>query len=257
MCGKKDRSRRSLMTVAIVCSVLLAIPVAYYAVCYTLRVGRFDITQPRPSASDDAIRRHDELCRRASLEHPRIVFLGDSITQGWETTGADPWDEYFAPLQSFNMGVFGDRIQNLLWRLVDGALEGVEPEVVVLLIGTNNSRFYSATEIVRGIHAVVDHVRDACPQASIVVLALLPRGSPNSAERHIVGRVNRRLQDELKTRDATFVEIGDCFLDESGEIPMTLMPDRLHPSSEGYRLLAERLYPMLRRLLQERQRDRG
>ena len=243
------------MTVAIVCSVLLAIPVAYYAVCYTLRVGRFDITQPRPSASDDAIRRHDELCRRAPLEHPHIVFLGDSITQGWETAGSDAWDEYFAPLQSFNMGVFGDRIQNLLWRLEQGAAEGVEPEVVVLLIGTNNTRFYSATEIVRGIHVVVDHLRNACPRASIVVLALLPRGRPNSAERHVVDHANRHLKEDFDTSDVIFVEIGDCFLDESGEIPTKLMPDLLHPSRDGYRILGARLRPVLRRLLQERQRD--
>ena len=70
-----------------------------------------------------------------------ILFLGDSITDGWhwDTGGKNLWAKHFAPRHAANFGIGYDRIQNVLWRIENGELDGISPEIVILLIGTNNA----------------------------------------------------------------------------------------------------------------------
>jgi hypothetical protein len=68
-----------------------------------------------------------------------IAFIGDSITQNWESVGAAVWKELGAKYKLINLGVAGDRTQHLLWRFEQGQLDGLKAKVAVVLIGTNNT----------------------------------------------------------------------------------------------------------------------
>ena len=80
---------------------------------------------------------HEQLMNQTKMhgKEAQIVFLGDSITQGWRYSGAPIWDKFYAPRHAFNYGVGGDRTENILWRLANKEFDGVNPKVVVLMIG--------------------------------------------------------------------------------------------------------------------------
>lgn len=84
---------------------------------------------------------------------PTIVFDGDSITNRWETTGRETWPRFAG--QAADFGIEGDRTENLLWRLGKGQVDGMDPKLIVLLIGTNNVGRDSPEEIAGGIRSVV------------------------------------------------------------------------------------------------------
>ena len=68
-----------------------------------------------------------------------VLFIGDSITQGWEGEGKNVWSRYYSPRQAINLGIGGDRTQHVLWRLDNGNLKGLKPKAAVVMIGTNNT----------------------------------------------------------------------------------------------------------------------
>src|ERR1700683_5522093 len=109
-------------------------------------------TQPAQSAADTAapklerngqiearfLRLHQEFLRRGAQGKIGVLFLGDSITELWNTTGRDVWARFYFNLYPANFGISGDQTQNVLWRIENGELDNINPKVVVLLIGTNN-----------------------------------------------------------------------------------------------------------------------
>ncbi|HEV8692009.1 MAG TPA: putative glycoside hydrolase, partial [Ideonella sp.] len=70
---------------------------------------------------------------------PEVVFIGDSITEHWESAGREVWQRHYAKYHALNLGFGGDRTENLLWRLQHGEIDGLAPKVTVLMIGTNNT----------------------------------------------------------------------------------------------------------------------
>lgn|GEM_PF-3497790 len=256
----RTRFGRCLATICGIFAISLVAVVGFYGMCFVFRAGHFDILKPRPNASEQAMSRHDALCEASCRVPTRIVFLGDSITEGWSTRGKQVWESEFAGLGAFNMGVSGDRIQNLLWRLDHGATDCATPAGVVLEIGTNNVHYYSADEIVRGIGAAVERIQRLHPNTSILVLSLLPRDRPESRARSIVRQVNSQLVESLKDKERVEVlDVGKDFVDAEDEIPTYLIPDLLHPSESGYRQLAILLRPWIRRIdrLGDPQSSRG
>src|SRR6516225_6631717 len=85
--------------------------------------------------------RHEAYVAEAKKGGIDLLFLGDSITDGWRwgKGGSKIWPQLYAPRHAANFGIGYDRIQNVLWRVENGELENIHPKVVVLLIGTNNS----------------------------------------------------------------------------------------------------------------------
>jgi beta-glucosidase len=176
----------------------------------------------------------------------RLLFVGDSITEGW---GGQPvWNEVFAPFRAANFGIGGDTTSNVLWRLQHGAAGRLEPKAVVLLIGTNN--FWvnkdEPADVVEGIKAVVGLLRASFPSARILLLGIFPRDEqPDGESRLKVEAVNRQLP-ALADGEHVFVhDIGRVFLEPDGRISKTIMPDFLHLSPEGYRRWAEAILPIL------------
>jgi beta-glucosidase len=141
-----------------------------------------------------------------------------------------------------------------LWRLNNGAVDGISPKVTVIMIGTNNAghRQDSPEDIAAGIAEIIKTLRSKCPETKIVLLAIFPRGADNNdALRKLTNGANEIIKGYGKDKDVTFVDINASFLDADGKLPKEVMPDLLHPNEEGYRLWAEALEPTLVKLLGE------
>src|SRR5438876_9285320 len=102
------------------------------------------------------IKRHKQFLEIVKQGNPHVVFLGDSITQGWEGNGKNAWQKHFAPLKAINLGIGGDQTGHVLWRITEGGeFETIRPKVVVLMIGTNNTGGHKAEDIAGGITEIV------------------------------------------------------------------------------------------------------
>lgn len=199
-----------------------------------------------------------ELARRGGID---ALFLGDSLTDYWRSTGEVAWSRCFAPLRAANFGISGDRTQQLLWRLTQGELEGLKPpKVVVLLIGTNNldaglgenslTPRNSVPEIVEGIAEVAGTIQRQVPTCHLLLHGLLPRGLPEAPVRREISMINQQLQS-LHAGDSsvTFADLGPRLLSPDGTTGSAFDSDMLHLSAAGYESWAGLLEPMVRRLL--------
>ncbi len=182
-------------------------------------------------------------------EAVRLVWLGDSITEWWPRVGEDSWREHWLPRASINLGLGGDSTQHLLWRLRHGALDGLQPQVVVLAVGTNNLHLSGHDEVtvVGGIEAVVAELRQQLPDIAIVVSAILPRGRRASDPmRGRIQVINAALEQRLAGREnITFIDAGPLMLEDDGGIDRSIMRDYLHLTDAGYRRWAEALLPAI------------
>ena len=182
-----------------------------------------------------------------------VLFLGDSITEAWEKNGEKVWEKNFTRLHAANFGIGGDTTQNVLWRVTQGgALKGVKPRVVVLMIGTNNFGLHgdSPEAVLGGIKAIVEALRRESPAAKMLLLDIFPRGNPGDPLRRKVMEANRLLEAYAKENpEVTRLRIWDEFMNEDGTLPPEVMPDKLHLSEKGYAIWAEAMLPALQRLL--------
>jgi lysophospholipase L1-like esterase len=181
-----------------------------------------------------------------------IVFIGDSITQGWEGAGPKKvWEKYYGQRKALNFGVGGDRTQHVLWRFEHGQLDGLKPKVAVLMIGTNNSNKDDNTEsdILQGVTAIVEQIRSRLPQTKIVVLGIFPRGANFSAQRGKILQVNQALAKLADGQMIHYVDFGSQLIERDGSISKSIMGDYLHLTEAGYEIWGAALEPKLKELL--------
>jgi beta-glucosidase len=121
---------------------------------------------------------------------PPLLFVGDSITDGWTTNGAAAWNARFAPEGAVHAGIGGDMTQGVLFRMGAGGElpAGYAPRLVVLMIGTNNLGSTPAC-VIDGVRAVVKLFKSRSPQTKVLLLAILPRDGNDKAGRQRRGRV--------------------------------------------------------------------
>jgi len=211
-----------------------------------------------PRSSTDAItptpkdvERHREFLERIKRGNIDLVFFGDSITDGWTTEGENTWSR-FAIYSPANFGVSGDRTEHLLWRLQNGELEGINPKVVVLLIGTNNIGAIQGERpewVFSGVEKIVETIRSRLPNATIVLHAIFPRDASASDSRKRVGEVNEKIAKLADGKKIIFADFGASFLDANGEISADVMPDGLHLSRKAYDIWYQQLEPLLAKLM--------
>ena len=208
-----------------------------------------DPTVPAVKADKDGkpnekfIKMHEEFIERAKKGDIEVLFLGDSITQGWKGNGKEVWNEAFGQYKTANFGIGGDRTQHVLWRITSGELEGIKPKVVVLMIGTNNTRSDPPDKIAEGIEKIVGTIKDKTG-AKVLLLAVFPREDPKGEQtemyREKIGKINERiakLDDGGKT--VRYLDLKDKFVEPDGSISEKIMPDKLHLSKEGYQRWAD------------------
>lgn len=202
--------------------------------------------------SDVFLSQHERFLKRGKAGPIDLLFIGDSITAGWESVGKQVWAEYYAGLNAASFGVGGDRTQNVLWRIEHGELEGISPKVVVLLIGVNNG---GKPDAFPGVRKIIDEIRSRLPASRILLLGVFPHGNePTSPPwipraRASIVELNKLLGSLDDGEYVRFLDIGGRFLDESGAISKEIMPDGLHPGAKGYQIWAEAMQPLLKEML--------
>ena len=96
-----------------------------------------------------------------------------------------------------------------------------------------------------GIKKVVDTIHEKLPQTKVLLLAVFPRGAKADPVRAKVDAINAEISKFDDGKTTRYLDIGHVFLNEQGEIPPDVMPDRLHPSAKGYELWYDAMQPML------------
>jgi beta-glucosidase len=198
---------------------------------------------------------HEKYLQRAREGHIDLLFLGDSITQGWNDNAV--WERHYAPRHAANMGIGGDRTQHVLWRLDHREVDGINPKVVVLMIGTNNIGSNTPEEIAAGVKAIVGRLREKLPDTKVLLLGVFPRGAnrmPNQTAAELdprTAQVNEIIKSLDDGKTVIYRDIGKRFLDADGRIPKDVMPDFLHLSLKGYRIWADAIEPLLWEIMDE------
>ena len=181
----------------------------------------------------------------------QLLFLGDSITQGWEGGGQAVWNTHYAPLNALNLGFSGDRTEHVLWRVKYGQLKRLQPKAAVILIGTNNTGHLQrpAEETVSGIQAVIGELRKQLPGTPLVLLSVFPRGErPDDPLRRLNEAINTLLARLADDRHVISLDLASAFLQADGTLSKEVMPDYLHLAPAAYGRWAEALAPTLKRL---------
>jgi N-acetylglucosamine-6-sulfatase len=159
------------------------------------------------------------------------------------------WDARYAGYKAVNFGIGGDRTENILWRLNNGQMDGLDPKLIVLLIGTNNLR-NTNEQIVEGVLAVVREYRRRCPGAVVLLQGVFPRGKlATDSVRGRIKAINGELSKAGDGEHVLYVDIGDNFLDATGDLPERIMPDYLHPGPQGYEVWAEAIDPVVKKIM--------
>jgi len=184
---------------------------------------------------------------------PELVFLGDSITSRWPQ---ELLEKHFGAYRPVNLGVGGDRVQNVIWRLQRTPLEATPLKALVLLIGTNNSGAFTSEEIAGGIQKLVKMVEEKAPEAKVLILGVFPRGpainDPKNARIHAL---NAKLKDLADGKRVFYLDVGPSLAEPDGSIPREVMPDQLHVALPGFLRWMEAMKPTLQSLLPSRPQE--
>ncbi len=196
--------------------------------------------------------RHEKFLARAKEGNIDVLFLGDSITEGWGNNAA--WKKHFVPLKSANFGVGGDTTQNVLWRITNGELDGISPKVFVLMIGTNNFGLHNdkPSDVATGVKTIIETLQKKAPNSKILLLAVFPRDQkPETDFRKRIKTLNEELAKLQDGKKVVFMDIKESFLDKEGNLSKDNMPDFLHLSEKGYFIWAEAIEPTVKKMLDQ------
>ncbi|HET6884195.1 MAG TPA: platelet-activating factor acetylhydrolase IB subunit [Pirellulales bacterium] len=210
-------------------------------------------TTPAPRPDDWWQRKHEKINDRASQGDVDLIFIGDSITEGWAgDRGKDVWQKFYGSRKAMNAGISGDRTQHVLWRLEHGNLDNIQPKLAVVMIGTNNSGTDSPNDIAAGVTAIVERLREKLPDTKVLLLGIFPRGKnaddPNRTVNVATNEIIKTLNDG---KSVYYLDISNDFLSADGRLPSEVMPDLLHPNQRGYEIWAEAIEPKVAELLGE------
>jgi lysophospholipase L1-like esterase len=222
--------------------------------------------RPAPRTDANSKLAHEQLLDKARRGGIDLYFVGDSITRRWGATDYPAflahWQSQFHGWNAANFGWGGDTTQNILWRLENGELDGVNPKVVVLLAGTNNvgttvppgGYEEKAADIARGVGAIVQTIRTKAPRATILLMGIFPRND-NIEVMPTIRSINARLAALADGRQIRFLDISDRLADANGRLRPGMSPDGLHLAIPGYDAWADALRPHLTELLGPRAKE--
>ncbi len=203
---------------------------------------------------------HAQLREKASKGGIDVYFEGDSITRRWGATDYPDllanWNQNFFGWNAANFGWGADTIQNILWRLDNGELDGVNPKVIVLLAGTNNIGRTVPPEgdrdlvadITKGIQAILRIMRAKAPAATIILMGIFPRND-SLAVLPAIAKTNENLSKLSDGKRIRYLNINDKLADSEGRLFQGMMKDKVHPTVKGYQIWADALKPIFYELL--------
>ena len=181
---------------------------------------------------------------------PELVFVGDSNTARWPQ---EMLEENFSAYRPVNLGVGGDCVQNVAWRLRRTPLEAVPVKAVVFLIGAANL-FSKNTpeEIAGGIEKLVEIVQEMAPGAKILLLGVFPMRVSVPPHNENVQRLNAKIQALADGKRVFFLDVGPSLVEPDGSILPEVMPDGGHVSLPGFLRWMKAMKPTLQSLLPNR-----
>lgn len=197
-------------------------------------------TTPRKGSSVHNKRIAEKMKQAKALkEKVKILFLGDSITHGWEWNkdARKLFKENFAPYNTLNLGCNGDRTEYTLWFVEkSGILDHIRPQLVVMMIGTNNlSRSYSPEAVARAIGMIKENLRKRYPEAKILLYGIFPReADPAHPLRLLIARTNEIIASYADNKQVFYEDIGPYMLNRHAHLHRSMMGDLLHPKLPGY-----------------------
>jgi lysophospholipase L1-like esterase len=218
--------------------------------------------QAAPRTDPNSLIAHTQLLEKARKGRIDIYFEGDSIVRRWGATDYPGllanWNKNFFGWNAADFGWGADKTQNILWRLDNGELDGVNPKVIVLLAGTNNVGNTAAdsgqdakvADVTRGIQAIVRVMQAKAPGATIILTGIFPRND-NRAVMPVIDRINASLSKLADGKRIRFLNISDKLADRDGKLFASMMneDDKLHPTARGYQIWADALRPIFMELL--------
>ena len=220
------------------------------------------VEQPKNSAAAPAprdkgwLKRHDGFVEIAKKGDVDVLFLGDSITDGWRGS-KKVWEKSFGSLKAANFGIGGDQTQHVLWRIQNGELDGITPKVAIVMIGTNNG--HKVEQVAEGITAIVKTIQEKSPKTRVLLLGIFPRGEKAEvkegektvpAKAHVrIAEINKIIAKLDNGKSIRYLDIGSKFTQPDGSLTKEIMPDFLHLSSKGYEIWAEAITPLLNEML--------
>jgi lysophospholipase L1-like esterase len=212
---------------------------------------------PTPRTDRNSQIAHEQLLEKARRGGIDLYFIGDSITRRWGATDYPEflahWRKTFFGWNAADFGWGADSIQNMLWRIENGELDGVNPKVIVILAGTNNvgrtpGNDARIADITQGIKTLIDLCKTKAPGAKIVLTAIFPRNDSLDVI-PTINRINANIAKFADGDSVRFLNVNDRLANADGILFDGMTMDKLHPTLKGYEAWAEGLRPILTELL--------
>ena len=219
-------------------------------------------SEPVARTDQNSMLAHAQLLEKANKGQIDIYFEGDSITRRWGATDYPEllanWTRNFYGWNAADFGWGADRVENILWRLQNGELDGVNPKIIVLLAGTNNvgntappaGDDAKVEDITKGLQSLLEAMRTKAPGATIIVTAILPRND-NISVMSTIDKINANLSKLADGNRIRYVNVNHKLADRDGKLFEGMMNagDKLHPTLKGYQVWADELKPIFTELL--------
>ncbi len=222
--------------------------------------GPVPADQPMPRTEANSLAAHTQFIAKREQGRIDVYVEGDSIARRWGTSdeayrdNLANWNKNFYGWNVADFGWGADMLQNILWRLDHGELDGVNPKVIVFLGGTNNvgavpGTDAKAAEIARGIRAVLTRFQQKAPEATVILTGIFPRNN-NPALGAFIRKINAIVATYADGRKVRYLDVNDQLADAGGHLVDGMMnADGLHPTVKGYQVWADGLRPILTELL--------
>lgn len=190
-----------------------------------------------------------------------IVFIGDSITEGfvheptqaWPMGGKAVWEKHYAGRNVLDFGVGADRTEHVLWRLENMDVKWMRPKVAVVMIGTNNN-IDTAESIAAGVKAVVAKTREVFVGTKVIVVSILPNARATKLMADANELIKKDVEALAKTmpQQVVYFDLASKF-EKEGDTWKGLGRDKLHVMPEGYEVWATEMEPVLKEMMETRE----
>lgn len=188
--------------------------------------------------------RRESFAATAPAERGSLVFIGDSIVQGWDQALGPS----FVGRPVCNRGIAADTSRGVLLRLTGDVL-ALEPRGVVLLIGTNDIEVQAEpAHTVTNIELILEELQRYQPTLPVFLCAVFPSSAQAHRPADHIRQINRGLREMVhRFPQVTFVDTWSLFADPGGDGRTAEFPDGLHPNERGYSLWGDLLRAALKR----------
>ncbi len=195
------------------------------------------------------VEKHESILMMIKNRPIETIIFGDSLIRRWEDHPL-LWEQFFTSFAPANLGVGGDRLEHMKWRLLNGQIAGLSPKVFLFLGGTNNLPDQKTETISTSIKELIEFVKTKLPEAHILLLGLLPRsgglaGRPYSEK---IQRINASLKEWATDHEVHFLDLASYLSSDGSVLDAPITDDGLHLNALGYERIGPPLAAQIERL---------